>query len=128
MGTQSVLAKVAVVGAVLAAMVLPSVVGYHYYGKAKTLQGTVQALTDELVQTQDILQSTLVAQQRTEQALAALRAEKEALNEQINRKQQELDTLHLRTPGYNNPVMPAIADRLREANREVREGARIRPQ
>lgn len=124
MGSQSTLSKVAVVGAVLAAMVLPSVVGYHYYGKAKSLQASVQSLTDELVQTQDILQSTLEAQQRSEQALLKLRREKEALNEQINSQQQELDALHLRTPGYNHPVMPAVADRLRKSNREVREGAR----
>lgn len=127
MGTQSVLSKVAVVGAVLAAMVLPSVVGYHYYGKAKTLQNDVKRLTDDLVHTQDTLQSTLEGEQRANLALSELRKQKKAADEQIQSAKSELERIHLRNPGNNCPVLPAVADRLREANRKVRESGSIRP-
>ena len=127
MGTQSVLSKVAVVGAVLAAMVLPSVVGYHYYGKAKTLQNDVKRLTDDLVHTQDTLQATLEGEQRANLALSELRKQKKAADEQIQSAKSELERIHLRNPGNNCPVLPDVADRLREANRQVRESGSIRP-
>lgn len=127
MGSQSVLSKVAVVGAVLAAMVLPSVVGYHYYGKAQTLQNDVKRLTDELVHTQDTLQATLEGEQRANLALSELRKQKKASDEQIQSAKSELERIHLLNPGHNCPVLPAVADRLREANRQVRESGSIRP-
>lgn len=127
MGSQSTLSKVAVVGAVLAAMVLPSVVGYHYYGKAKDLQGDVKRLTDELVHTQDTLQATLEGEQSANLALSELRLKRGKTDEKLESEKSELERAHVLNPGHNCPVLPAVADRLREANRQVRESGSLRP-
>lgn len=127
MDTKSPLIKLAVVGAILAAMVLPSLVGYHYYGKVGVLKQSVKDLTDNLVHTQDTLEATLEGEQRANLALSELRKKKGLTDAELQSAKSELERIHLRNPGNNCPVLPAVADRLREANDKIRKGGSIRP-
>lgn len=127
MDTKSPLIKLAVVGAILAAMVLPSLVGYHYYGKVTVLKQSVKDLTDNLVHTQDTLEATLEGEQRANLALSELRKKKGLTDAELQSAKSELERIHLRNPGHNCPVLPAVADRLREANDQIRKSGSIRP-
>lgn len=127
MDSKSPLIKLAVVGAILAAMVLPSLVGYHYYGKVAVLKQSVKDLTDNLVHTQDTLEATLEGEQRANLALSELRKKKGLTDAELQSTKSELERIHLRNPGHNCPVLPAVADRLREANDKIRKSGSIRP-
>lgn len=127
MDTKSPLIKLAVVGAILAAMVLPSLVGYHYYGKVTVLKQSVKDLTDNLVHTQDTLEATLEGEQRANLALSELRKKKGLTDAELQSAKSELERIHLRNPGHNCPVLPDVADRLREANDQIRKSGSLRP-
>lgn len=127
MDSKSPLIKLAVVGAILAAMVLPSLVGYHYYGKVTVLKQSVKDLTNNLVHTQDTLQATLEGEQRANLALSELRKKKGLTDAELQSTKSELERIHLRNPGHNCPVLPAVADRLRAANDQVRKSGALRP-